>query len=145
MSFGGNLVTVGRMKTTFPPQSDVQDVVKEIENVMINDNNFITALGETFYGVTGTFAYVDAPTGAFNAITGGSIFITSETVKSSTGVSAYFTGITGSDVSAPGSLSIPVPVGNTGPARTGSFFFNTSDNKLYIYNGVAWIRGSAYS
>lgn len=143
MASGGVLVTVGRMKTTFPPQSDVQDIVQEIENVMLNDNHFITALGETFYGVTGTFAYVDAPTGAFNAITGGSIFVSNSTVGAETGVSAYFTGITGADVSAPRSISIPVGV--TGPSRLGSFFFSTNDSKLYVYNGSAWVRGSAYS
>jgi hypothetical protein len=145
MSSGGILVTKGRMKYMLPTAADTGDYYINLENVLINDSTFITTLGSTFYDCTGSFAYVKAPTGAFTAITGGSIFVTSETVKSITGVSAYFTGITGADVSCVNSISIPVPVGNTGPSRLGSFFFNTLDNKLYVYNGSAWIRGSAYS
>ena len=39
-----------------------------------------------------------------------------------------------------------IPFATTGTtASTGAFFYNTSDSKLYMYNGAAWIRTSQLS
>ena len=112
MSYGGVLVTNSRMKYMLPVSADTGDYYQNLEKVLLSDSNFITILGSTFQNCTGSFAYIEAPTGSFNvitvedyitgSITGGdgnfdTIEAKSSTITSMTGSQGTFTAITGSD------------------------------------------------
>jgi len=74
------------------------------------------------------------------AVTGSSILSGSVTVKGSTTLSGSVN-ISGSLImNTTGSLVLPLTA-SASPA-TGSVYFNFSANKLYAYNGTAWVTAS---
>ena len=58
------------------------------------------------------------------------------------GETATWSSVTGTGVPANYATNNPVNSGTTNPTGnqiTGAFFFNTSENQLYTYNGTAWV------
>ena len=42
------------------------------------------------------------------------------------------------DLLGSGSIKIPVNTNNPSSPKAGTMYFNTGNNKLYIYNGTTW-------
>lgn len=123
----------------------------EFPNILLANSRGITySVPLSITSTTGSSAYFTSITGS-NVISSPSITGSSGFFSSLTGSSIYASNINvATSMTAPNlfvTSAITIPVAASGSASLGSLFFNSTDRKLYIYDGsgTGYISTSALS